>query len=71
MQHFMIFFSEIDVEPYGRIALKFCIAFGESFAQLLAKILTGSGQGLRSQSYDVIKGTASDRFFKEIVFSTT
>ena len=28
----------------GRIALKFCIAYGASFAQLLAKKLTGSGQ---------------------------
>ena len=28
----------------GRIALKFCIAYGTSFAQLLANKLTGSGQ---------------------------
>ena len=28
----------------GRIALKFCTAYGVSFAQLLEKNLTGSGQ---------------------------
>ena len=28
----------------GRIAPKFCIAYGASFAQLLAKKMTGSGQ---------------------------
>ena len=28
----------------GRIALKFYIAYGASFAQLLAKKMTGSGQ---------------------------
>ena len=49
----------------GRIALKFCIVYEGSFAQPLVK----KTAQVRSQSYDVIKGTASDRFFKEIGFS--
>ena len=48
-----------------RIAQEFCIAYEASFAQLFWR-----GQ-VRSRSYDVIRGTASDRFFMEIVFSAT
>ena len=51
----------------GRIVLKFRIAYGSSVAQLLAK----TNDRVRSRSYDVMRGTASDRFFKEIVFSAT
>ena len=50
----------------GRTSMKFCIAYGASFSQLLTK--NGPGQ-VRSRSYDVIRGTATYRFFKEIVFS--
>ena len=48
----------------GRIVLKFCVAYGASFAQL-------SAETVRLESHDVIRGTASDRFFKEVVFSVT
>ena len=64
----MIFFflnSRLTARP---IALKFCIAYRASFAQLL--IQKGPGQ-VRLQIYDVIRGTVSDRPFKEIVFSVT
>ena len=43
-----------------RIVLKFSIAYGASFAQLLAKKIW-SGQ-VRSRSYDVIRGTTFARF---------
>ena len=33
-----------DCRTAGRIVLKFCIAYGASFAQLLEGNLTGSGQ---------------------------
>ena len=47
-----------------RTALKFGRAYGASFQQLFAKIkMTGSRH--------IISGTASERFFKEIVFSDT
>ena len=42
-----------------RIALKFSIAYGASFAQLLVKKIW-SGQ-VRSRSYDVIRGTTFDK----------
>ena len=51
----------------GRIALKLCTAYVASLAKLLAKN-NWPGQ-VRSPSYDVIRGTASDRFFKKVVFS--
>ena len=45
------------------------MGIGTSCAQLLAKEnLTGQ---VRSLSYDVIRGTTSDRLLKEIVFSST
>ena len=52
-----------------RISLKFCIANGlcSTFGET---ILTGSSQ-VRSQSFDVIRRTTSDRFFTEIAFSAT
>ena len=53
----------------GRITLKFRTAYGASFVQLLAKIDWPGHIG--SQSYDVIRGTAFDRFFKEILFWAT
>ena len=53
----------------GWIALKFCIDYGASFVQLWAKTICP--RQVRSQSYDVISGTVSDRCFKEIVFSAT
>ena len=53
----------------GQITRKFCIPYGASFALLVAdKFWPGQ---VRSQSYDVTGGTASDRFVKEIVFSAT
>ena len=44
----------------ARSAAKFSIAYGASFAHLLMKKFW-SGH-VRSRSYDVIRGTASDRF---------
>ena len=45
----------------ARSAAKFSIAYGASFAHLLMKKIWSDH--VRSRSYDVIRGTASDRFF--------
>ena len=55
----------------GRIALKFCMACGASFGQLLPKNHRVRSGQVRSPRHDVIRGSASDRFLREIVFSTT
>ena len=47
-----------------RSALKLGIAYGASFANLLVKKFW-SGH-VRSRSYDVIRGTASGRFFGKL-----
>ena len=52
----------------GRIALKMCIAHGAVLAQLLGEKWPGQ---VRPRNYDVIRGTASDRLFKKIVYSAT
>ena len=66
MQPHMIFFFRNGHRTAVRIALKFCIAYVASLAQLLAKKLTGQ---VRSRSYDVTRETPSGRLFKEVVFS--
>ena len=48
--------------------MKFCIAYGEYFAQSLVKKRQGQ---VRSRSYYAIRGTDSDRLFRETVFSAT
>ena len=72
MQHPMIF-SVMATEPprwADRAEILHGLLYTASFLQLLAIFWLGR---VRSQSYDydVIRGTASDRFFKEIVFSDT
>ena len=48
-----------DATPMNFSLGVICATFGKTF---------GSGQ-VRSLSYDIIRGTASDQLFKEIVFS--
>ena len=52
-------------------ALKFCIAIGASFAQLLAKKWPGQIRSRSHESGHGLRKSVSDRFFSEIMFSAT
>ena len=67
--HSMSFFFWNGWRTTGWITLKFCIGYRPSFAQFFAKKFWPGH--VRLHNYDVIRGTPSGRFFKEIVFSTT